>query len=112
MVRFYFILILICISCSKPPAPIPPTPTKISHPTLNNTSPLSEGVINQYDIWQFLNQKPVEPEVFELLGLPDSVWVSDDEKYKILYYYIEFLDDYNSVEINVKTMKVSSFEWD
>ena len=48
MVRFYFILILICISCSKPPVPIPPTPTKISHPTLNNTSPLSEGVINQW----------------------------------------------------------------
>jgi len=50
--------------------------------------------------------------VFDLLGLPDSVWISDNEKYKILYYYVEFLDDYNSVEININTLKVNGFEWD
>jgi len=103
---------MICISCSRTPVPVPETPTKISHPTLHTTSPLSEAIINQYDVWQFLKHKPVESEVFDLLGLPDSVWISDNEKYKILYYYIEFLDDYNSVEINVNTMKVNSFEWD
>lgn len=103
---------MILTSCSKPPIPVPETPTKISHPTLNISSPLSEGVINQYDIWQFLKQKPLEDEVFDLLGLPDSVWISDNDKYKILYYYVEFLDDYNSVEINVNTLKVNGFEWD
>tara|TARA_Y100000741_G_scaffold308161_1_gene251171 strand:+ start:97 stop:249 length:153 start_codon:yes stop_codon:yes gene_type:complete len=50
---------MILTSCSKPPIPVPETPTKISHPTLNISSPLSEGVINQYDIWQFLKQKPL-----------------------------------------------------
>ncbi len=103
---------MICISCSRTPVPVPETPTKISHPTLHTTSPLSEAIINQYDVWQFLKKKPVESEVFDLLGLPDSVWISDNEKYKILYYYVEFLDDYNSVEINVNTMKVNGFEWD
>ena len=110
--RFYYILFIIVLSCSKPPAPIPETPTKISHPTINIDSPLSEGIINQHDVWQFLKQNPAEPEVFDLLGLPDSVWISDNQKYKILYYYVEFLDDYNSVEINVNTMKVDGFEWD
>ena len=103
---------MICISCSRPPVLVPETPTKITHPTLNTASPLSEGIINQYDVWQFLKHEPVESEVFDLLGLPDSVWISDNEKYKILYYYVEFLDDYNSVEINVNTMKVNGFEWD
>ena len=64
---------MICISCSRSPVPVPETPTKISHPTLNTASPLSEGIINQYDVWQFLKHKPVESEVFDLLGLPDSV---------------------------------------
>tara|TARA_B110000014_G_C19961279_1_gene497517 strand:+ start:384 stop:719 length:336 start_codon:yes stop_codon:yes gene_type:complete len=111
-VRFYYILIIIVLSCSKPPEPIPETPTKISHPTINIASPLSQGIINQHDVWQFLKQNPAEPEVFDLLGLPDSVWIPDNQKYKILYYYVEFLDDYNSIEINVNTMKVNGFEWD
>jgi len=106
------ILIMIALSCSTTPVPVPETPTKISHPSLDMSSPLSEGIINQYDVWQFLKQKPEESEVFDLLGLPDSVWTSDDQKYKVLYYYVEFLDDYNSVEINVKSMTVNSFEWD
>ena len=103
---------MIALSCSTTPVPVPETPTKISHPSMDMSSPLSEGIINQYDVWQFLKQNPEESEVFDLLGLPDSVWTSDDQKYKVLYYYVEFLDDYNSVEINVKSMTVNSFEWD
>jgi|TARA_B110000438_G_scaffold280127_1_gene305101 hypothetical protein len=110
--RLYYIIILIGISCSKPPVSIPETPTKVSSPALNLPSPLSEGIINQYDIWQFLKKQPHESEVFDLLGLPDSVWIPDNQMYKILYYYVDKLDDYNSVEIDVNNMKVNGFEWD
>tara|TARA_B100000579_G_scaffold166909_1_gene135748 strand:+ start:331 stop:642 length:312 start_codon:yes stop_codon:yes gene_type:complete len=103
---------MIALSCSTKPVPVPETPTKISNPSLDMYSPLSQGIINQYDVWQFLKQNPEESEVFDLLGFPDSVWTSDDQEYKVLYYYVEFLDDYNSVEINVKSMTVNSFEWD
>ena len=44
---------------------VPETPTKISHPSMDMSSPLSEGIINQYDVWQFLKQKPEESEVFD-----------------------------------------------
>ena len=59
---------MIALSCSTTPVPVPETPTKISHPSLDMSSPLSEGIINQYDVWQFLKQKPEESEVFDLLG--------------------------------------------
>ena len=50
--------------------------------------------------------------MFGILGLPDSVWVADSQKYKVLYYFIESLDDYNSVEIDITSKKVNGFEWD
>ncbi len=60
----------------------------------------------------FLKGEPKETEVFGILGLPDSVWVADSQKYKVLYYFIESLDDYNSVEIDITSKKVNGFEWD
>jgi len=59
-----------------------------------------------------LKGEPKETEVFGILGLPDSVWVADSQKYKVLYYFIESLDDYNSVEIDITSKKVNGFEWD
>jgi len=103
---------MIIASCTKQPVPLPPTPTKNSHPTLDVSSPLSRGMLTHYDVWEFLEEKPKETEVFEFLGLPDSVWVADSQKYKILYYFIESLNDYNSVEIDITSKKVDGFEWD
>ena len=103
---------MLTISCTKPPAPLLPTPTKSSHPTLHVSSPLSRGMLTQYDVWELLKGEPKETEVFGILGLPDSVWVADSQKYKVLYYFIESLDDYNSVEIDITSKKVNGFEWD
>ena len=103
---------MLTISCMKPPAPLLPTPTKLSHPTLDVSSPLSNGMLTQYDVWEFLKEEPKEAEVFGILGLPDSVWVADSRKYKVLNYFIESLDDFNSVEIDINSKKVNSFEWD
>ena len=103
---------MLTVSCTKPPAPLLPTPTKLSHPTLDVSSPLSKGMLTQYDVWEFLKEEPKETEVFEILGLPDSVWVADSQKYKVFYYFIESLDDYNSVEIDITSRKVNGFEWD
>ena len=69
-------------------------------------------MLTQYDVWEFLKEEPKETEVFRILGLPDSVWVTDSQKYKVLYYFIESLDDYNSVEIDITSKKVNGFEWD
>ena len=51
----------------KPPAPLLPTPTKLSHPTLHVSSPLSKGMLTQYDVWEFLKGEPKETEVFGIL---------------------------------------------
>ena len=103
---------MLIISCTKPRTLLSPTPTKLSHQTLDVSSPLSNGMLTQYDVWEFLKEKPKETEVLGILGLPDSVWVSDSQKYKVLYYFIESLDDFNSVEIDINSKKVNGFEWD
>jgi len=46
-------------------------------------------MLTQYDVWELLKGEPKETEVFGILGLPDSVWVADSQKYKVLYYFIE-----------------------
>ena len=103
---------MLTISCTKPSGSLLQTPTKLSHPTLHVSSPLSRGMLTQYDIWEFLKGEPKETEVFGILGLPDSVWVADSQKYKVLYYFIESLDDYNSVELDITSKRVNGFEWD
>ena len=69
-------------------------------------------MLTQYDVWEFLKEEPKETEVFGILVLPDSVWVADSQQYKVFYYFIESLDDYNSVEIDINLKKVNGFEWD
>ena len=75
---------------------IPPT---IKQPT-DRPNSLSEKLLTEYDIWEFLKENPKESEVIEMLGAPDSVWVSDEQPYYVLYYFRPALQDYNSIEFN------------
>jgi hypothetical protein len=47
-----------------------------------------------------------------MLGSPDSVWVSDDQSYYIMYYFHSVLQDYNFIELNTRFRKVTGYEWD
>jgi hypothetical protein len=70
------------------------------------------GLITEYEVWEFLRSRPSEGSVIETLGLPDSVWLSDNDSTKFLYYFIDQIQDYNLIEINSTTNSVSGFEWD
>ena len=62
--------------------------------------------------WEFLKKNPSEGEVLKYFGDPDSSWVDEYDKFKILYYYIPEYQDYNFIEIDLKSGAVSGFEWD
>ena len=62
--------------------------------------------------WEFLKKNPSEDEVLKYFGDPDSSWVDEYDKFKILYYYIPEYQDYNFIEIDLKSGDVSGFEWD
>ena len=47
-----------------------------------------------------------------MLGPPDSVWTDEKMEFKMLYYFLPELQDYNSVEIDLTTGKTAGFEWD
>lgn len=87
-------------------------PTKASNPELVQPTPFSNGLVNDFDVFEFLIKKPGKDQVITYLGLPDSAWVNNDETTMIWYYFVENLNDFNAVEINVKTFKVTGFEWD
>ena len=111
--NFRFLYLALLFSCSTPP-PIPITmpPTKAALNGLIEETIYSMGYMSDYDIWEFLNGKPVESEVIETFGFPDSVWLDDDQSTKFLYYYISTIRDYNTIEISANTDSVSGFEWD
>ncbi|MEE8336173.1 MAG: hypothetical protein V3S48_07040 [Candidatus Neomarinimicrobiota bacterium] len=73
---------------------------------------LDLGLLTEYDIWEFLKSGPEEKEVLQTMGSPDSIWVSSEESYYILYYYRPQLNDYNSVELDKIQRKVIGYEWD
>ena len=62
--------------------------------------------------WEFFEKNPSENEVLKYLGNPDSSWVDEYDKFKILYFYIPEYQDYNFIEIDLKSGNVSGFEWD
>ena len=62
--------------------------------------------------WKFLKKNPTEGEVLKYFGDPDSSWVDEYDKFKFLYYYIPEYQDYNFIEIDLKSGAVSGFEWD
>ena len=68
--------------------------------------------MTDYEVWEFLRTSPAESLVIENIGLPDSVWLSDNDSTKFLYYFIDQIQDYNLIEINSTTNNVSGFEWD
>jgi len=70
------------------------------------------GLMTDYEVWEFLRTNPNESSVIENIGLPDSVWLSDNDSTKFLYYFIDQIQDYNLIEINSTTNNVSGFEWD
>jgi len=45
-------------------------------------------------------------------GAPDSVWVEEDSTYQVWYYYRPEYQDYNSIEIQLPSHRVTGFEWD
>ena len=57
-------------------------------------------------------KNPSEDKVLKYFGDPDSSWVDEYDKFKILYYYIPEYQDYNFIEIDLKSGAVSGFEWD
>ena len=62
--------------------------------------------------WEFLKKNPSEGEILKYFGDPDSSWTDEYDSFKILYYYIPEYQDYNFIEINLKSGDVSGFEWD
>ena len=71
-----------------PSLPITLPPTKYSRPDLVQETVYSRGYLTGYDIWEFLREQPTETDVLGTFGLPDSVWIDDEEKTKFLYYFI------------------------
>lgn len=111
---FRVFLLLLFIGCipKSPPKPVVLPLTKNSNPGQNEKTMYSLGYMSEYDIWEFLKDKPSENEVLETFGLPDSVWLDDKESTKFLYYFVIEIQDYNTIEISSKTDSVSGFEWD
>lgn len=110
-------LVLLLAACGPAPEPAPEAPP--ATPTvdelidvLNRSESSQRWLLNEYEIWQYLKAHPSESDVLSTLGPPDSVYNDFDQTYKILYYFIPKLNDYNSIEIDAGTGRVSGFEWD
>ncbi len=106
------ILIFSCAPPPEPPKPVIMPPIKSSQPDFSSKTLFGQGLMTEYEIWEFLREKPSESIVLETLGLPDSVWLDDNNSTKFLYYFISEYQDYNTVEVDVQTNLVSVFEWD
>jgi len=101
-----------CASEIKTPELVSIPPTKQTHPDLIEKTIFSLGLMTDYEVWEFLKSKPKEHAVIETIGLPDSVWLSENDSIKYLYYYIDKIQDYNLIEIKSDSNIVSGFEWD
>ncbi|MFQ6611709.1 MAG: hypothetical protein ACE5D2_01240 [Fidelibacterota bacterium] len=115
MKKYILFLLVFVVACVPPPSPVEPfkpPPVKGNQVAPLEPSLLERDLLTEYDIWEFLKSKPDETEVLELLGYPDSVWVSDEEPYYVLYYYIPELKDYNAIVFNQQQRRVTGYEWD
>ena len=119
----YLLLIILFFSCAqkknipnpnnkilKTPVAVPPL--KHDAPGLVSETIFTMGLMTDYEVWEFLRSEPNENEVLETMGLPDSVWLSDNDSTKYLYYFIDKIQDFNLIEINSNSNNVSGFEWD
>jgi len=101
-----------CASEVKSPKLHSLPPTKISRPDLVEKTMFSLGLMTDYEIWEFLRDKPSENVVLDNIGLPDSVWRSENDSTKFLYYFVDKIQDYNIIEIDSYSNQVIGFEWD
>ena len=108
---FLLIFIYSCVF-TPPPNPIVIPPLKSSLNGNEQETLYTLGYMSEYDIWEFLKERPTEKEVLDTFGFPDSVWIDDLETTKFLYYFISDIQDFNTIEISAKTDSVSGFEWD
>ena len=111
---FRIILIGLLFSCATKPRP-----KQVAMPLTKKALDINQeetvytlGYMSDYEIWEFLNERPSEKDVLNTFGLPDSVWLDDNKSTKYLYYYISKMRDYNTIEISASTDSVSGFEWD
>ena len=81
-----------CASEVKSPKLYSLPPTKSSRPDLVEKTMFSLGLMTDYEIWEFLRDKPSENVVLDNIGLPDSVWRSDNDSTKFLYYFVDKLE--------------------
>ena len=111
---FRILLISLLFSCATKPSPKPVVlPLTKKALDINQEETLyTLGYMSDYEIWEFLNEKPSEKDVLDTFGSPDSVWLDDNKSTKYLYYYISKMRDYNTIEISASTDSVSGFEWD
>ena len=112
-IRIIFIFILLW-SCGPKPEPQPVMKPIIPEIDIDTrmVSPFEQGLMNSYDIYLYLKEAPSENDVLITFGKPDSTWVDEDGQVKIWYYYINEIQDYNSIELDPATGKVIGFEWD
>ena len=119
----YLLLIILFSSCAQKKntpnpnnkilkTPITVSPSKNEKPELVSETIFTMGLMTDYEVWEFLRSKPKENEVLETIGSPDSVWLSNDDSTKYLYYFIDKIKDFNLIEINSNSNNVSGFEWD
>ena len=111
---FRILLISLLFSCATKPRPKPVVLplTKRALDINQEQTVYTLGYMSDYEIWEFLNERPSEKDVLDTFGLPDSVWLDDYRSTKYLYYYISKMRDYNTIEISASTDSVSGFEWD
>jgi len=111
---FRILLISLLFSCATKPRPKPVVlPLTKKALDINQEETLyTLGYMSDYEIWEFLNERPSEKDVLDTFGSPDSVWLDDNKSTKYLYYYISKMRDYNTIEISASTDSVSGFEWD
>ena len=105
-----FLISVLLFGCT-PPTPDPFIPPIIKSSSLKNNV-ISKELLTEYDIWEFLKNEPKELEVIRMFGAPDSVWVSDNQSYYIMYYFQLSLQDYNFIELDTKSRKATGYEWD
>jgi len=103
MKHFLLVVLILLSGCSPPSSSSVDTPTQPDLP---------QGHESDYTVWKFLEKYPSEKLVLEMLGPPDSVWTDEKMEFKMLYYFLPELQDYNSVEIDLTTGKTAGFEWD
>lgn len=105
-----FLISILLFGCT------PPTPDPFIPPTLKDFNAknnfINKELLTEYDIWEFLKNGPGESEVIKMFGSPDSVWVNDDQSYYIMYYFQLALEDYNFIELDTKSRRVTGYEWD